>query len=350
VIFNFPSLQVETDSLTAESPNEPIASIIQNTFEELMCSKNSAVRFCNGDLEVTCKLVVLDLLRSSITLWEQFLSGFDYREDVSTSQGGHQLQEFEKDVTTHESNFSAIRDFGSCLLFLIKSIEPRLGFRRKNEYTETEKEKEMDWNGLVLEVETLHQALQDTATDLLGRSNRDLSFLLTNANNRQAKSAHNLTVVASIFLPLTLAATLLTMNVHVASIGDLWYDWVGLCLTIGFIVVTGVYLWQQATKSSTQRPWKYILLAIDVVWRNRWPALIWGFLQCTTVVASFVAGMFGTKQIAVSIITYGVSGLFAFAVIWLVVKFAKINGPEFRVNLGCTISELLGLPLSWDNH
>ncbi|KAK7425563.1 hypothetical protein QQZ08_008004 [Neonectria magnoliae] len=65
----------------------------------------------------------------------------------------------------------------------------------------------------------------------------------------QAESVKRLTLLAAIFLPISLASSLLSMSVRATDLGDLWYDYFGLA-SISMFLVALIYLclrvWDEA--------------------------------------------------------------------------------------------------------
>jgi hypothetical protein len=53
--------------------------------------------------------------------------------------------------------------------------------------------------------------------------------------------------------------------------------------------------------------------------------MAWAILLCAVVVASFDAGVFSSKQTAVTILKYGVPGFFALVLLCLLVKLAWLG-------------------------
>ena len=283
-----------------------------------MCSNVSSLRFSNGDKANTCRLVLLDLMRATMSLWAEFFLGFGYLKAVPTPDISQSLQDLEEDTIEHEDNLAAIRDMTSCIKFLIQSIE----INRPAEIPANNEHLRCKWDTLKAELNASMTAVKDNATDLLGRANRNVDFYVANANERQANSARSLTLVASVFLPLTLAASLLTMTVPVAAIGKLWYDWIGLCVTIGFTVTMSILFFQAVKKAARRRPWGLILRIFKILaiaWRT--VPIIAGLLFCNLIMASFLVGMFHRIETAVDVLKYGIPGLIALGLLWYFVLY-----------------------------
>ena len=61
----------------------------------------------------------------------------------------------------------------------------------------------------------------------------------------QATSLKRLTIIAVVFLPLSLASSLLAMTESVQAVGEHWFDCLGLWLTMGFVVARVYALWRR---------------------------------------------------------------------------------------------------------
>jgi hypothetical protein len=331
---DFPALMFETaqiqDLLNSVSP-------AQDKFENLLHSPRGALQqFYTGDVRLTCELVLLDLLRSVSDGWDTFFQNLNLPSVMETFLPEHigLLEEYEQDVDTSNIISSTIRDFTGCFSFLTSSIGSKLkadlpdGSHRVLEHEVGKHPVEnntleadystKNWDALVIEEEHLNDEIQNMAKDLIERSKRELSFFVANLNEKQANSAKRLTIVASVFLPLTLSASLMAMTTHPRALGDLWYDWVGLCLLTGTIVLVIFFLWKMAQRATNKYPLKSIQPFIPFIIEKI--SIPWGYLFLCIVTASFLAGMFDTKRVALDILKYGLPCVTALAFLWLAKK------------------------------
>lgn len=86
----------------------------------------------------------------------------------------------------------------------------------------------------------LRACCRDTREKLQGLSSsleHDLKFLELSRNVNQTRGVQRLTLVATIFLPLSLAAGILSMQTRFKDLGTLLYDFVGVVVLLGAIVV-----------------------------------------------------------------------------------------------------------------
>ena len=311
----------------------------QKAFEEILLSSRSSLELFTGDARLTRQLIVLDLMRSALDGWETFL-----RELIVFSTKAKRnppkymrpmdLKELEDDVETSTSINSIIRDFAACLAFLIASIEANLPVR--NEDARAAK-----WKLLVTEIEYLSQAVQDMAQDLADASDRRLASFVAQFGQDQANSTKRLTIVASIFLPLTLSASLMTMTTRVRAIRDLWYDWAGLCFVTGTIVFVVYSNWKILQRFLSKQPkssqWWTALDFFPV-----FPLTWWASAFLAIITSSFVAGMFYTKGTAVEILEYGIPAFAGVAILSLVLRMLfDMARYEYRIKSGMKLTSEL---------
>lgn len=151
---------------------------------------------------------------------------------------------------------------------------------------------------------------------MLGNLHLASSMKKSLTEERQADSVKRLTLLAAIFLPLSLASSLLSMGSRAKELGLLWYDYIGLCAVLFFVVITvyqGMYvldLYQAIGATQTIRLFhrmrqrgnsyesvvKWVLLQFRRTRRSdfsKWKVAEWTlnstFMAAT--VASFVVGM-----------------------------------------------------------
>jgi hypothetical protein len=127
------------------------------------------------------------------------------------------LSELTNDISIYEGFSTKTRDLNACLSYLLESIESSI-------YIQADKVKHKRRNNLRFEVECLSRAMNNNADNLVERSNSALQNFLVKVNQKQAENTKGLTVFAAIFLPISLARSLLSMSTHAVDLGSLWYD------------------------------------------------------------------------------------------------------------------------------
>ena len=210
----------------------------QSSFETMLQSDQTSLRFLElieGDAELAIKFIILDFCRSSMALWENFL--LKLTTSIALPNGNPiSLIGYERDLA-HVLEFSAlVRDLCSCTSFLTSSIA-------SDHFTEKSASSK-GWDHLLLEIRTSEAVLHNSVQQLLDIVKPKFDMAVADSTASQATSLKRLTVIAVIFLPLSLASSLLAMTESVKGIGEHWFDWLGLWLTMGFLVALVYSLWK----------------------------------------------------------------------------------------------------------
>jgi len=296
-----------------------MATAVQSCFETLLCSDRSSLSLLqssSGDTELTIKLTILDLLRSSMSLWDEFLR---WLLSVTSLQSRASLAVSETSLAQAMEFSALVHDLVSCVSFLTTSIS-------KN-HVNLNPKFSMSWDRLSLELQTRKDVLQNLAQRLLDLVRPNFDFVIANLNQSQSASTKRLTIVASIFLPLSLASSLLAMTTPAAEIGRLWYDWVGLWLAIGFVATAGYLLWKWADLLISQ-PVNIHRLFIPVIlglFGELGSFLFpWIVLLFAVFLTSYLVGMFDSLQSAPDALKYGSVAFAALIALRLILLFAHV--------------------------
>lgn len=212
--------------------------------------------------------IVLDYLRCVTLSWLNFLKRINYASSLAPSRVLTQSQH-DNDILVTATIQNTINDLEACVSYILDRTTI-LHDSASPEQSDSNISSERSSRKHLLMVQDLRAQLEylsRQSTSFRERS-KQLSELGNAAtSNSQAQSARRLTIVASIFLPLTLAASLLAMNVPAASIGRLWYDFAGMCICIGFICLACYFAYCKAQdfrqSDSTMGAWDS-LSAADV--------------------------------------------------------------------------------------
>lgn len=158
--------------------------------------------------------------------------------------------------------------------------------------------------------------LQSTCADL----KRTMATLSTTLENRlrlfelsrgmhEAENVRLLSILATIFLPLSLACGLLSMQTRFSNLHYLLYDFFGVLVLLGTtvaVILTLIrsYIWLKEVLAQLERRWEYTRLImptanIIVLWCL---VLGWGLLF-----SSFLVGMIKDVRLGLKILGYGVA-------------------------------------------
>ena len=88
-----------------------------------------------------------------------------------------------------------------------------------------------------LEMDARIRAVENGIADIMRYSSDLVSARITLGQEEQAVSVNRLTLLAAIFLPLSLASSLLSMGTRALDLGVLWYDYLGISVFLVFFAV-----------------------------------------------------------------------------------------------------------------
>ena len=298
-----------------EIPDPEMVTPAQSSFETLLHSDQSSLRLLElieGDAELAIKFIILDSCRASMELWEDFLRRLTTSITLPNPRSVG-LLEYEKDLA-HAIEFSSlVRELCSCVSFLSSSIAL--------DYFQEKSKSLRQWDYLLLEIRTLEAVLQNSVQQLLDIAKPKFDMAVANSTASQATSLERLTVIAVIFLPLSLASSLLAMTESVQDIGERWFDWLGLWLTMGFVVALVYSLWK-SIDHLLARPLAGNMISELLKTLNNFsfPLLVPFFC---VIVISFWTGIFDGLQTVPKTLKWGFiafAGLVALRLLWYILR------------------------------
>lgn len=151
----------------------------------------------------------------------------------------------------------------------------------------------------------------------------------------QGWGVKQLGIMATIFLPLSLAASILSMSARFASLDPIIYDLFGLCVLIGFCLTAG-YVIGKVTKVladvfRTGVPPEFISPRLSFVW-SRFPSLVPPILKISRLsslrsmtfllfilglaLISFMIGMFEGIYFGMNVLYFQVIGIYVIFLIF----------------------------------
>ncbi|KAK0712910.1 hypothetical protein B0T26DRAFT_753088 [Lasiosphaeria miniovina] len=202
-----------------------------------------------GGAQLTCQLVFLDMLRSVSDAWDSFL------QRIARRVVDESLRLFEEDLETTTQWSLAVRNLDACPAFLLSSVEAALKDLSVSQQRSKESQQRVShWHRFSVASTSLAAEMRSQADDLVQRSNREMAFFVANINEKQASGGGRLTMIAAVFLPLSLSSSLLAMTTPAADAGALRYDWAGLCVVMGVLVLAIYSSWKVLQKAKRWRP------------------------------------------------------------------------------------------------
>jgi NADH:ubiquinone oxidoreductase subunit 6 (subunit J) len=142
---------------------------------------------------------------------------------------------------------------------------------------------------------------------LTGDVEQDIKFLSISRELSQSRNVQTLTILATVFLPLSLSAGMLSMQYRLHDLGDRLYDFVGIVVILGAIVALLLLLISMHN------------LGLEIegrfrkhAWYNLWvrPSLIMSqllghYLVGLLMLSSFIVGMFKDVRLGGKILGWG---------------------------------------------
>ena len=125
---------------------------------------------------------------------------------------------------------STIEDLSQAVHYTIDSITLGLDSRHESHDRQSPRFRLQE---IRLEVRAKLNTLQALSAELVSREERMSETIRSLAAQSEANSLQSVTALAAIFLPLTLASGLLSMDRRANALGMIWYDFVGLALLMG---------------------------------------------------------------------------------------------------------------------
>jgi hypothetical protein len=142
----------------------------------------------------------------------------------------------------------------------------------------------------------------------VGRMNRKFEYANKVRNMEESISVKQFTILAAVFLPLSLAASLLGMQKRFKDLGVLLYDFIGAFLVVGTIGLLFVVAMQAAQKLKAQNS-KFRRFTVLIDTRRR-TTLFYAILALIFPV-SFVVGMLNDTRLGAKILGYGLAASIA---------------------------------------
>lgn len=204
--------------------------MLAHYFWNIIRSGSSAINLFDGNVDLAGRLIMLDLLSASVSCWIDFLLVVRRKSNRET-----RLVELDKIVPMiadrdHLSDFSrATRDLSRAVEVTITAIKLISKFSE---------DQQLEFDMLLLRQTAALEVLDDIKKDIDQNADHTISRYQNLTNQRQEASLKRLTLVASVFLPLSLACSMLSMTRQVNELGAIWWDWLGIVVIITLVVVS----------------------------------------------------------------------------------------------------------------
>ena len=290
-------------------------------FRRLLESDAAAVAIAQNDQCFTCQMVVLDLLRAMVECWIVFISQMIRMSTTNIAGLDNRLRSL--NVSTLREISRIARDLDLAIKHVIQAALIFLGRQGDGQ---------IRLRQIEVEVTAKTRTIKNKVDDFLVTMDSISAVKKTLLEENQALSVKRLTLLASIFLPLSLASSVLSMNTRVSKLGILWYDYAGLCSILVFCVfvvyqcmrITDLLSVNQAAaiarlldrlKKTKPRLWALFRSVLLSSVFTKSEARIWSTLRfliycglAETFVASFCVGIFKDVDLGLKILGYGTAG------------------------------------------
>lgn len=305
-------------------------SPLKDNLLRILASPRAASSIQHGSGEAAIKLIVLDLLRAVIERWAVFASHL--KQFVATAKETVDTEERLKNMRVCQKLQSIPRDIRLATDHLFASVERDLSPADC-----------LKLEGIKLEMDSRIRSINDCIGDIASLVSSLSNTHAAVSQDEQALSLKRLTTLAAIFLPLSLASSLLSMGTRTIDLGVLWYDYLGVSVLLVFlagivyqslriwdmadwtVAVNGVLVGKHDLTKLSEGPLTFInklkmarvvvgmavsalIMVCSRSIRGRKAYVVCDYALGLAVVASFVVGMFHNLTLGLTIMGYAVAG------------------------------------------
>ena len=233
---------------------------LSTNFQNLLESEESAIALFDGNIQLGAKLVSLDMLRATIESWYKFLTLI--RKQSITSNFKPDSYQLQHDMLHIREFTQIVRDIGKAMEATITAIA---------DLHEIVPDRRRRYLIIIHETRWKFSAMEDVIKDVQSFYDNLMYFQDSAQSIAQASSLKRLTIFASVFLPISLASSLLSMNTRAATLGVLWYDFFGVSLVLGFIMYAVYQVFRKIAKLSVDGD---IVGFLRLFWNFCWRVLL----------------------------------------------------------------------------
>jgi hypothetical protein len=295
-----------------------------------MLSKNRWTFFANGTTKHFIKLLVLEFLTSGIYIQDESLFPFfsnrnltaAYCPDIALVLGFQTTQipdvdDFVELMYKYESLLKTVQELTDAVEFLVNSIS-----RSHNTSSLLEPEDVALTERIFVLRNICSQRLKNVQRHI-EQANRIFEATNKALNIRESISVKRLTILASIFLPLSLASSLLSMQTRLINLHLLLYDFLGVFFLVSSLAIliyfsVRVVLKLKSTWDKNQflpwAAWKFTYRSPTLKLKYQYKAIGLSIIYMSiwmVILTSFIVGMVFQVQLGLKILGYGFAGVLA---------------------------------------
>lgn len=266
---------------------------------------NSATRHSDGTLETMGRLILLDFMVYLTTKWIQGLRRIN--ETIQDSN-----------LKVDADGLPTMRDFTHAAASLQERIHLLLESLNLSTSVPFYRSSSKPLDLAAEELSNRASHISRAAIDLQAVVTAYFNVQITRANLRESRAVKRLAVLATVFLPLSLGAGILSMQNRFTSIHLVLWDYAAVCIDLSVIVVTLFWI---TSPSKLPRLGAFVLDKLLYVEgkkkRKVWRIVKWSLAlpALAVIFIAFNVGMFGSVDLAWKILAYGVGGSGAIMII-----------------------------------
>ena len=276
-----------------------------------LASNNGFLAMGNGTREQFTKLLVLDFFASSIYLYSatKLSKCYDYcpeagvileilrvTNESSIEDGlGHYIEQLNRCETVLEDMHRLSEAIDFVVGVLLKDCERTVNAAAKS----------IDWERVSTLQKLCHQRLNCTRRSI-DRLNRSFDAQDKVHNIQESTSVKRLTILATIFLPLSLSTSILSMQSRFVDLKLKLYDFIGVFVIVGTVAVLILLIVSAVSRiKSSMRHFRVSLRTRELQAMLYWwfCGIIWAI-----VLVSFIVGMVRDVKFGLYILCYGFLG------------------------------------------
>lgn len=304
------------DGSTSESAREKSdwMETAWKRYIQVFVEEGERLRSClrNGHSEeLRVQLHLLQFYRTALRLQGDFSTLVEMYDQLRSHRGGPQHSTLQPsvlaDVVGDAYNYNIFLDTASATATMTKSL---VGAIRA---TSLDQEKAQAIQCLLAETEGLSDGLTVPFAQLANRLEHYIALSSMSRNIEDTVNNRILSLLACIFLPLSLATSLLSMSTRFTSLGPLLYDFCGVVVLFASLVAVVFLLLKvyQTLRGMVDRmkpnwslPSRLFTSALV-----KWVQWIGIFVAWALVLSSFIVGMVVDISLGFRILGYGIAGL-----------------------------------------
>lgn len=309
-----------------------------------------------GGRDQFVKLLLLDFFASSIylarpsslkTFYERFFKGFNIPPHVAISLGRlMELDGFSSNGSLDDRTLTTMNAYEEGL-DEINELSESINFVAERLLEHSSEQGEALVPHVIEQILTLKRQCswrRNFAEKAIARAHRELGARDTEHNIRESISVKRLSILATIFLPLSLSTSILSMNNRFKELNLILYDFLGVFTVVSSIAILILLLVSGFMKTNPLKfifrkdvdpvegyqvvlPWRISFLRIAMIYI--WLPALWA-----VVLVSFIVGMVKNVILGLKILGFGSAALLIYILIILsMMILARLGFPHMLMHI-----------------